>query len=432
MRKVAFTGLVALVMGAASVQAQAPARGSFAFVNVNVIPMDRERVVANQTVIVQDGKITAVGPAASTTVPAGATHIDGAGKYLIPGLAEMHGHIPANPAAAEDVLFMYIAAGATTVRGMQGNASQVDLRRRVRAGELIGPRMWLAAPPMSGQNTPTPASGEEKVRLAKEQGFDLLKVHEGLTPETYAAITKAASAAGLPWGGHVSDLVGVRGALEAKQSTIDHLDNYFEDTRGDESQITQLVKETKAAGVAVVPTQILWEVLRGARDVAPMAARAENRYMARATITTWTTQATQMRTNADPAAAAREVTFRNKLLKAMDDGGVMVLMGTDAPQVFSVPGFSLHRELPVMVDAGMSPWRVLVSGTTSVAKFFGTESTAGTIAAGKNADLVLLDANPLTDIRAIERTAGVMYDGRWLSASAIRTRLEAIATKNGG
>jgi imidazolonepropionase-like amidohydrolase len=114
----------------------------------------------------------------------------------------------------------------------------------------------------------------------------------------------------------------------------------------------------------------------------------------------------------------------------MADGGVLVLMGTDAPQVFSVPGFSLYRELPVMVEAGMTPWQVLRSGTVNVAKFLGTEAQAGTVERGKQADLLMLDANPLTDIRAIERNAGVMIDGRWLPAAYIQERLRAIAAKH--
>jgi imidazolonepropionase-like amidohydrolase len=434
--------------------AQVPARGDYAFTNVNVIPMDRERVLADQTVIVQDGRIVSVGPAAAARVPAGATRIDGRGRFLMPGLAEMHGHIPgANAAVAEDVLFLYIAAGATTVRGMQGHPAQLEMKRRARAGEIIAPRLWLAAPPLSGQNVPDAAAAERLVRQAKESGFDLLKVHEGIQPEPYEAIVRTAREVGLPWGGHVSQFVGVEGALRARQSTIDHIDDYIEALNppsspawsasggervrlmalhADESRIPELARATREAGVAIVPTQILWEVLRGARDPQTMIDRPENRYMAPMQITGWTNQVNNLRANSDPAAAAREVQLRNRLLKAMSDEGVLILMGTDAPQLFSVPGFSLHRELPVMVEAGMSPFEVLRSGTVNVAKFLGIESEAGTVAPGRYADLLLLDANPLNDIGAVERVAGVMFDGRWLSADAIRTRLEAIAARVGG
>ncbi|HSJ08758.1 MAG TPA: amidohydrolase family protein [Longimicrobiales bacterium] len=450
----ALSAVIALAGTAAPLAAQTPmpARGAWAFTNVNVLPMTSERVLADHTVVVQDGRITAVGPAATTAVPAGATRIDGRNRYLLPGLAEMHGHIPgANVAMAEDVLFLYVAAGATTVRGMQGHPAQIELKRRVDAGQLIGPRMWLAAPPLSGQNVPDAATADRLVRQAKENGFQLLKVHEGLSAEAYAGIVKTATEVGLPWGGHVSQFVGVDGALAAKQSTIDHIDDYVDALNpasspawaaagaervrlmalhADASRIPELARRTRDAGVAIVPTQILWEVLRGARTAESMVDRPENAYMPRQMITGWTNQTNNLYNSANRTAAAREVQLRNQLLKAMSDDGVLILMGTDAPQIFSVPGFALHRELPVMVDAGMSPYQVLRTGTVNVAKFLGRENDMGTVEPGRVADLLLLDANPLTDISAIERNAGVMIDGRWLSADAIRTRLAAIAAKN--
>lgn len=444
----AFVVSAAVMLSGSSVRAQVPERGDYAFTNVNVIPMDEERVLADQTVVVSSGRIIAIGPAAATAVPAGAVRIDGRGRYLIPGLAEMHGHIPGgNTEMAERVLFLYVAAGVTTVRGMQGHPAQLELKRRAEAGEIIAPRLWLAAPPLSGNNATDPAAAERLVRQAKQAGFDLLKVHEGIPADAYEAIVRTATEVGLPWGGHVSQHVGVEGALRAKQSTIDHIDDYIEalnppsspawDSTGgarvrlmalhaEESRIPALARATREAGVAIVPTQILWEVLRGARDPQTMLGRPENRYMPESTIRNWTNAVNQIRASADPAAAAREVQLRNRLLAAMHDEGVLILMGTDAPQLFSVPGFSLYRELPVMVEAGMTPYEVLRTGTVNVARFFGIEEDAGTIEVGKRADLLLLEANPLEDIRSIERNAGVMVDGRWVPPEVIRQRLDAM------
>jgi imidazolonepropionase-like amidohydrolase len=437
---------------------QGQGRGTFAFTNVNVIPMDRERVLQDQTVVVQNGRITAVGPAASTAVPQGATRVDARGKFMMPGIAEMHGHLIAiNPQAqnaqaaaqlAEDVLFLYVAAGATTVRGMQGHASQFEQRRRVESGEIIGPRLYLGAPPLAGTggNAVTdPEVARQRVRDAKQAGFDLLKVHEALSPEVYAAIVDEARKQGLPWGGHVSDFIKLSGALEAKQSTIDHLDNYIEaltanDGAGipagqralhaDESRIPELASATKQAGVAVVPTSSLWETLRGARDLSELTARPEVKYMPPNMRQGWVNAVNNTRTAADPRAAQREVQLRDKILKALNDEGVLILMGTDAPQIFSVPGFSLYHELPVMVRAGMTPFQVLASGTTNVARFFGTENESGTVSTGKRADLLLLDANPLQNIDNIQRRAGVMVNGRWLPESEIQTRLGQIAARH--
>jgi imidazolonepropionase-like amidohydrolase len=451
-----FTAVTALAVALAGLgmtqRLDAQERATYAFVNVNVIPMDSERVLEDHTVVVRDGRIAAVGPAATTEVPAGATRIDGRGRYLLPGLAEMHGHLPgANAAVAEDILFLYVAAGATTVRGMQGHPAQLELKRRVDAGEILGPRMWLAAPALHGNSAPDPATAEQRVHDAKAAGFDLLKIHEGLSQETYDAIVRTARAAGLPFGGHVPFDVGVRGALASRQSTIDHLDDYVEAMQppgspalaatgaerarllplhADESRIPGLARATREAGVAVVPTQILWEVLLGAREASDMIDRPENAYMPRATVENWVNQTTAFRARADHAAAAREVQLRNRLLKAMSDEGVLILMGTDAPQIFSVPGFALYRELPVLVQAGMTPYEVLRTGTVNVARFFGIEDEAGTVATGRRADLLLLEANPLADISAIERNAGVMVNGRWLSPLYMRARLDEIAARN--
>ena len=432
-------------------QSQTPARGHYAFTNVNVITMDEERVVRNQTVVVADGRIAAVGPAAATEVPDGASRIDGTGKYLLPGLAEMHGHLPTTVADAEDYLFLYLAGGATTVRGMLGHPSQLEIRRRVRAGELIGPRMWLAAPALRGSNVPDAATADHLVREAKAEGYDLLKIQEGLSADVYAAIVLSANDVGLPFGGHVPQQVGVAGALTAGQSTIDHLDDYLEAMQparspallatgserrrlsavhADAAMIEDLAEATREAGVAVVPTQMLWEVLGGAREPTTLAAHPENRYMPRATVDGWLQRTRETYNNSSRLAADREADLRQRLLKAMSDEGVLILMGTDAPQVFSVPGFSLHRELPLMVESGMTPYEVLRTGTVNVATYLGTEDTAGTIAVGKNADLLLLDANPLEDIGAVASNAGVMFDGRWLSSDTIAARLEEIAAKH--
>ena len=200
---------------------------TYAFTNVNVVPMTSERVLADQTVVVQNGRITAVGPANRVTVPAGATRIDGRGKYLMPGLAEMHGHIPGqNVQFAERVAFLYVAGGVTTVRGMQGHPNQFELRKRIDAGEIIGPRFFLGSPPLSGNSVGDVGTAESVVRNFKAQGYDLLKIHEGLSTDVYAKIVETARAVNIPFGGHVPTAVGVDGEIAARQTTIDHLDNY--------------------------------------------------------------------------------------------------------------------------------------------------------------------------------------------------------------
>lgn len=433
--------------GSAPVTAQ---QGLVAFVDVNVVPMDRERVLEHQTVLVQDGRITALGPVARTNVPSNALRVDGRGKYLVPGIAEMHGHItqPGNAFSPENVLFLYVAGGVTTVRGMQGHPSHLQLRQRVESGEIIGPRLYLSSPPLSGNNTTDVATAERRVREAKQAGYDHLKVHENLSKEVYDAIVRTAREVGLPWGGHVSGYVGVRGALAAKQSTIDHLDDYIDalerpdspvrnaplDQRMpallnylDESQIPVIAKATRDAGVAVVPTMPLWEVLRGLHSPESMSGRPELRYVPAQLRQNWANAARNSQANIPRDVAQREVDLRNRILKALSDAGALILLGSDAPQVFSVPGFSMQREMETMVAAGMTPFQVLQSGTVNVARFYGIENETGTVAVGKRADLLLLEGNPLQDIRNMARKAGVLVRGRWLPWSEIQKRLDELA-----
>jgi len=432
---VAATGLLA---PNAVLLAQQPPQ-PVAFVNVNVIPMDRNGVVADQTVIVSGGRIAAVGPASSTPVPDGALRVDASGKYLVPGLAEMHGHVPAvnaqgtNRQFVEDVLFLYVAAGATTVRGMQGHPTQLELRARVDRGELIGPRLVLAGPQLSGQSAPDAETAQRRVQEQQQAGFDLLKIQEGVSLAAYDAIVAAARARGMPFGGHVPDDVGLQHALASGQGTIDHLDNYVAALReggATPERIAAIARETRTRNVAVVPTMALWEVLLGAHDVDALLARPELRYMPRPTVDGWANNL--RRRGGDAAAAREEVALRNRILAALHEADVRILMGTDAPQLFSVPGFSLYRELRAMAAAGMPPDAILRSGTVAVARHFGIEAEAGTVAAGKRADLLLLDANPLADIANVERRAGVVVNGRWLSETEIRRRLDEIASRAGG
>jgi imidazolonepropionase-like amidohydrolase len=415
-------GAITMMMASA---AQAQTQGTYAFTNVNVVPMSSERVLDNQTVVVRNGKITALGPAASVKVPAGATRIEGRGKYLMPGLAEMHGHIPGqNVPFAERVAFLYVAGGVTTVRGMQGHPNQFELRKRINAGELIGPRMFLSSPPLSGNNVADVATAETMVRNHKSAGYDLLKIHEGLRPEVYDKIVATARAVEIEFGGHVPNDVGVVKALEARQTSIDHLDNYV-DVIDSEADIPALVEQTVKAGVAQVPTMPLWEVLRGLHDPATMMDRAELKYMPAQMVDGWRNQVANIRGQTNPQNAMREIELRNKLLKAMSDAGAFLLLGSDAPQLFSVPGFSVQREMETWAEAGISPYKILQAGTTSVAKYLKDEANSGTVAVGKRADLLLLDANPLRDVRNVAKKSGVMVNGRWLPWPDIERKLLA-------
>ena len=406
-----------------------------AFANVTVLPMDREGVLADQTVVVRDGRIAEVGPAARVRVPAGALRVDGRGRYLMPGLAEMHGHLPnpnAGAAITETVLFLYVANGVTVVRGMQGNTDHLDLKRRVAAGEVLGPRLFVPGPQLSGNSVPTADSGRRLVEAQQAAGFDHVKIQEGLARDVYDTIVATAKRVGIAFAGHVPNAVGVPHALASGQKSIDHLDNYVETVGGpdsaDDARIGQVVAATCAAGTWTVPTLALWEVFLGTDDPAVLGTRPELQYVPPQWRANWAQQVGQMRQNAAPGGGgAATIALRRRILKALQDAGCPIALGTDSPQLFSVPGFSIHREMAAMAAAGLTPQQILTAGTRNVARYYGAEREFGTVTVGRRADLLLLEANPLSDLANVARRAGVMVNGRWLPEADIQARLTRIA-----
>ena len=431
-------------------------QGDLAFVGVNVLPMTEPgvpRVVENRTVVVTGRRIASMHPADEVDVADGTEVVDAEGMYLMPGLAEMHGHLPGPRMVSSDarnLLFLYIANGVTTVRGMQGERSQLGLRARIARGQSLGPRLFVGSPSMTGGRVTTPAQGEQLVREHNQRGYDLVKMHEGLAPDVFDAVAATANEVGLPFGGHVPDAVGLRHALASGQVSIDHLDNYVEALVPDEqlpaaadglfgvgalldqvdmALLPELVDATRAAGASVVPTMVLWEtVFFGDRSAAELrAARPEVRYMPPETVEQWERVADERAAAGDPETNRRVAVLRRRILQALHEGGVPVLLGTDSPQIFSVPGFSVHHEMALWVEVGMNPYQVLEAGTRRVAEYFGAADDFGTIEIGRRADLLLLTANPIDDVANVARRAGVMVNGNWWSEARIQDRLAGIA-----
>jgi len=431
----------------------APPESVTAFVNVTVIPMDRERSVPNQTVIVRGDRIVEIGPAARVKIPAGGERVDGRGKFLIPGLAEMHAHIPggqASDSVVERTLFLYVAGGITTVRGMLGHPRHLELRARAARGALISPTIYTSGPSLNGNSVPTPESAAKAATEQKAAGYDLLKIHPGVGREVFDTLAVTARRLKIPFAGHVPLEVGLPRALEARYSSIDHLDGYVEAMVApdspvparqseffgvnlgehlDESKLSSLVEATVRAGVWNVPTQVLMENLIGGATAAALARRLEMRYVPAATAAEWAETKNGMleETGSTEQSARRVMALRRKLIKALHTAGAGLLLGSDAPQIYNVPGFSTHRELESLVAAGLTPYQALETGTRNVAVFFGTQAETGTVGKGKRADLVLLDADPLADIRNTARRSGVMLRGRWMPKAEIDAGLVAVA-----
>lgn len=428
-----------------------------AFVDVTVIPMDRERTLPRQTVVVRGGRIVTIGPSGQVKVPAGGLRVDGRGKFLIPGLAEMHAHIPGGDtpdSVVERTLFLYVSGGITTIRGMLGDPRHLDLRARAARNELLSPTIYTSGPSLNGNSVPTPGAAARIVAEQKAAGYDFLKIHPGITGEVFDTLAATAKRVGIRFAGHVPLQVGLARALETGYATIDHLDGYVEAMVRDgspvtaaeseffglnlgeyldESRLPVLVEATREAQVWNVPTQVLMENLMPDVSVEALQRRPEMRYVAPGTLPKWaeTKNGLLKESGASPESARRVMQVRRKLIKALYAGKAGLLLGSDAPQTYNVPGFSVHRELQSLVAAGLTPYQALETGTRNVAVFLGMLATSGTIGVGKRADLVLLDANPLTDVTNTTRRSGVMLRGRWLPKAEIEKRLAVIAKSVG-
>jgi len=423
-----------------------------AFLNVNVIPMTQDRVVEAQTVIVEDGIITAIGDVDGVPLPEEAVVVDGTDRYLMPGLAEMHAHVAELGSQELDRDFtLFIANGVTTVRGMLGRPSHLELRQQLLDGEQFGPRLITSGPSLNGNTVSSPADGARKVRAQHAAGYDFIKIHPGLSASEFSAIASAANELGIPFAGHVPVSVGVDGALDAGMATIDHLDGYiaalmpansdlsggyggfFDVLLADQvvaERIEVVVTRTVAAGTWNVPTQSLVEQLVNETSVSDLANRPEMRYMPRATVDRWV-GAKQSQLNErgfSPEVGAQAIEIRRQIIVALHEAGAGLLLGSDAPQIFNVPGFSLHHELEFLVAAGLTPFDALRTGTTAAAEFLGTNT--GAVAIGKEADLVLLDANPLINIGNIRRVHGVMLRGDWFAYADIEDRLQQYVSRD--
>lgn len=429
--------------------------GDFAFLNVDVLPMDGtgDHLLERQVVMIENGQVSLIGAADEFSVAEDVTSIDAEDYFLMPGLTEMHGHLPNPRMSDEDVrnlLFLYVANGVTTVRGMQGDPSQFALRSAIERGRLLGPNLYLASVSMNGTSVTTPEEASQRVREYKVDGYDLIKTHEGMSLDAFNALAETALEVDIPFGGHVSDYVGLRHALASGQMSIDHLDNYVEalapsddradEDRGlrgvgalvesvDENRIPELVRATVESGAWVVPTMVLWETAffneRGSAEV--LSERPEVRYMPPEMVDRWREavdtrlESTEIETNRRIAA------LRRNILSALHEGGANIALGTDSPQIFSVPGFAMYHEMVLYTEAGMTPYEVLEIGTRRPAEYFDATDRFGTVAVGRRADLILLEANPADDIGEIRNRVGVMVNGRWIPADEIERRLREIA-----
>ncbi|MGV9304092.1 amidohydrolase family protein [Nonomuraea sp. NPDC003727] len=422
------------------------------------------------TVVLTGDRIAWVGRRTGAPVPAGARSVDLRGKYVIPGLWEMHAHTELDKLDLH--LPLYLANGVTGIREMWGTPDRHDLRRRLEAGDLAGPRMVLAGNILDGpesflgafpiRTVTSEADAHEAVRETRRDGADLVKVYSLLPRHLYAAIADEAGRQGLPFAGHLSDHVSLWEAAELGQRSVEHLFGTFFATSRDEAAFRRLIGGTPVGAKGGPYPWFVWVRELERQAVATYDARRAGRLFARlAERDTWQTPTlAASRVSASPAGTFRgdwrlkylprgteeywegdlgapatpeEIASQREYFQArlrvvgeMRRAGVGILAGTDSNQPYVFPGFGLHDELGLLVEAGLTPMQALRSATADAARHLGWERDTGTVTAGKLADLVVLDADPLRDIGNTRRIHAVVSRGRLISAAEREGMLAAV------
>lgn len=425
--KIIVAGLM-LVVGLHVSAVVAQPIGDTAFVSVNVVPMDRSRVLWNHTVVVQGSVITALGPASTTRVPPGARRIEGRGTtYLLPGLADMHTHVL-------DVkeLPSYTANGVTTILHLGGapNLLVANANSAIEQGAVIGPHIFFSllvdGPPVSVDGVfavATPNEARQAVEFASVNGYDFIKVYNKLTASDFAAIVEEAQRTGLSVIGHGVRAVSLPQALFQGQVMVSHAEEFFYtafDNQRDSTLIPSVVAETLDSGAFVTPNLSTLEALSeqwGKPEVvAQFLADPRAQLLIPLMRESWASRDYVSR----EGGIAMMTEFMRTFVSALHEAGVPLMTGTDSPVIPGMyPGYSLHHDIQTLVDIGLTPYQALTAATRIpgefIAKYVPTADRFGLVEIGMKADLIMLSANPLEDIVTLKSPLGVMSAGKWYS-----------------
>jgi imidazolonepropionase-like amidohydrolase len=440
-----------------------PSSSVLAITHVTVIDMTGAPPAADQTVLIEKEKIIALGPASSVSIPDGAKILDARGKYLIPGLSDMHLHLTGagEPGGSREFfLRLLLANGITTVRDMGGYLdSLIPLRKEIEEGKRLGPHIIFAGPYLDGDPPAfQPAivvknrtQADDAVQSLKHRGVDFIKVQSNLSRDAYFAVADATKKQNMSFVGHVPDRVTAWEAAGAGQKSIEHLTGelracstkepdlmhkQFRDSSKAgllawQRELLSTYSDRKAAELTTkfrerqtwqTPTLILLRNVAFPSANLNLTSDPRIKYVPRKLLETWRQgYAQQMHDVSAKQASMRAALLEKSLgfVGQMQKGGVKILAGTDSAAPYVFPGFSLHEELALFVQAGLTRMEALQTATRDPAEFLDNLDSQGTVAAGKNADLLLLDANPLDDIRNTQKIRALVLRGKLLDRVAL-------------
>ena len=468
MLRVTCAALLVWVLPAANVAFGQQQGVTYVVRNVNVISMTEAGVRGAQDVVIRGRTIVAVVPAGTAMPPRGAVVIDGRGQYLMPGLIDSHVHIK-----ERDPLFLFVAAGVTTAQNMSGRPFHLQMRERTNSGALLGPRIVTTGPTTAEVGVTTPEEVRRLVADQKQAGYDAIKMYGSrggdMTPESYRALIEAAGLHGMRVVGHAPRNLPFQIVLDERQSSIDHMEEIVythrpfarwlgpyvdlqfgrvtpavrdslaqarvpDFARELEPEITALAQAVQRAGLAVTPNIVFFRNIQWMTtdSIHALLRGAELKYAAPEQRLNWSpllnrySNAWHDRRATVSAYLAEVVDLQRAITRAFSKVGVPLMTGTDAEFLGAQPGFSVHTELELFVDLGMSPIEALRAATVTPARVLRIADSVGTVDPGKVADLVLLRADPRANIRNTRAINGVFRAGRWLARAEIEARLDSL------
>ncbi|RAW02210.1 amidohydrolase family protein [Pseudochryseolinea flava] len=416
---------VILLFASLSVSAQ---QVKTAIEHVNVIPLTENVIVPDQTVLIENGTIKAIGK--NIVIPKGYHKIDGTNKYLTPGYADMHAHLPGHqsqPYSEERYFLLNLLNGVTTLRGMRGHPSQLEMRKNALLSKKQAPTIYVSSPPITKQDKSLSVdNGEATFRDYMNQGYDFIKIlsiDTVLYDQLMPMFTKN------KWAvvGHAPDGKLSR-AIRSGQKGIEHIEPFVNSYEQDSALTFKLFSEMHQRGVSHCPDVFWYSVFGYQRTLEELQATSGMEYvrpiMKQAWVEKWqqrlntTTNLEAQRTT----TAARIATYLN-LISKINKAGVLLLISPGDGE-FIIPGFGFHEEMKIFAQAGIKPYDILRAATVNAATSLGQSSQWGTVEVGKHADLVLLSQNPLTNIENANKIEGVMVKGTWITRVDIEKSLQ--------
>ena len=417
-----------------------------AILNVNVLTMLNNEILENQTVLISGETIEFIGAEGKTNIPKDALIIDGKGKYLMPGLIDMHVHLGDN----EDDLLLFLVNGVTTIRNMWGYEhfqplnwlfgtrvfNHLKLRDEVKNNRILGPTIFTAGPLIEGETPFFPGFMVKKVTSAQDaektvlhqakQGYDLIKFYSTVSEDVFTSLARCARENNISIAGHIPDKVGIRNVINSKVTSIEHLLGFFNPYKPElavnENEIPELAQLSAQNNVYHCPTLIANERICNISKMQEYENEPEMEFLLKTSSNIFKKK--QLKPNHE------YLPFLFGVIQELKKQGAGIIAGTDKATPYVAAGFSLHRELKLLNTSGLTPFETIQAATINAAKCLKKETKLGTIESGKCADLILVEQNPLKNLETIKNHCGVMTKGRWLSREKCNQILRELKQKN--